>query len=180
MGAKRLIFGLGALLLLLAGCTTTGDRPEKPQFVGFKVNASPLDRVKLIYHPAPNNPKWKQKCTIDISGSGMLELRSGKSERVNESFWQKPEAENWSDMHYDRLNLQPADTQLLLQRIVDCGAFPHKESIKLPEIPPAPYVIVYAQIGRHRAVQIKADPRFFRIAELLLAEFEADNLRPRR
>lgn len=175
MHKRKALLMAASIGSLLTGCARF-NRNGAGDTEWFVVEASPLDRAKLIYHPAAGNPSGKGQQTVDISGSGLLQLISGSSERALTSFWTDPEADNWEDLYTDRLFLQRDEITLLLQRLVDCGAFPKKANKGVDEPRPnPPYVILYTHIGQHKALQVTTDENILYIAELILKEFAADD-----
>lgn len=111
---------LSLLIVLLAGCTALNE-------VRFTVDPSSLDYAQLrIVRPSPVDGK-SETIRIDLSGSGFLEMTTGRSERVTDSFWRQSEDPEWQDMHRTHAMLSAVETAAFFQKLVDLGIFDRKQ-----------------------------------------------------
>lgn len=160
---KKLQFLLPLALIVLAACTSLTQ-------VRFTVEQSSLDYALFrTSHPSPNGgPPTVIK--LELQGSGYLEYRSGKSERVRDGFWQESESPDWQDLHRDRIVLTQEETVAIYQRLVDAGIFDTTRGDKPTDNPSA--LAVMASIRFKKKLILTSDPVYVDIFNELLARFE--------
>ncbi len=108
------------LVIAAAGCASLNE-------VRFTVDPSALDYAQFrIVRPSPVDGK-AETIRIDLSGSGFLEMMTGRSERVTDSFWRQSEDPVWQDLHRTHVMLSPAETAIIFQKLVNLGIFDHKQ-----------------------------------------------------
>jgi hypothetical protein len=125
-------------LVLAAGCASLNE-------VRFTVDPSGLDYAQFRISRASAIDGKAETIRIDLSGSGFLEMTTGQSERVTESFWQPSDNPNWQDLHRTHEMLSADETTAIFQQLVDLGMFDRKQ----PEeaTPPPHDLAILAQIG---------------------------------
>jgi hypothetical protein len=142
------------LLAAVAGCTSINE-------VRFTVDPSSLDYAQFrIVRPSPVDGK-SETIRIDLAGSGFLEMTTGRSERVTESFWQQSEDPVWQDLHRTHVMLSAAETATLFQKLVDLGIFDRKQ----PEeaTPPPHDLAVLVAIGFRKQLVLTSRTEYRRL-----------------
>jgi len=156
-------FQLTLLVLMLlsgGGCASLNE-------VRFTVDPSALDYAQMrISRPSPVDGKT-ETIRIDISGSGFLEMTTGRSERVTDSFWRQSQDPVWQDLHRAHAMLSPAETAAIFQRFVDLGIFDRKQ----PEeaTPPPHDLAVLVAIGFRKRLLLTSRADYRRIFDELEA-----------
>jgi len=148
------------LLAAVAGCASINE-------VRFTVDPSSLDYAQFrIVRPSPVDGK-SETIRIDLSGSGFLEMTTGRSERVTESFWQQSEDPVWQDLHRTHVMLSAAETAVLYQKLVDLGIFDRKQP-KEAKQPPHDLAVLVA-IGFRKQLVLTSRPEYRRLFDDLEA-----------
>jgi hypothetical protein len=139
---------LAALMITLwfSGCASLNAALNE---VRFDVETSALDYVTMACHipQEPDRSAWLQ-----LSGSGLLEVRRGSSKRVGDDMWHSPDQANWDDYRSNRIALSKPQTEDAFQWLVDAGFFDRdlKNSASTNEV----YFAMVAQVGfkKQRAI----------------------------
>ncbi len=155
-----------ALLLtatLLAGCSTLTE-------VRFTVEPSSLDYAQFRTSRPSRNGGPPTVVRLELAGSGYLEYRSGRSERVRNGFWQESESPDWEDLHTDHVVLTQEETVAIYQRLVDAGIFDRVRQ-KEPTGRPSSLAVM-ASIRFKKELILTSDPVYVEIFEELLSKFE--------
>ncbi len=140
------------LLAAVAGCTSINE-------VRFTVDPSSLDYAQFrIVRPSPVDGK-SETIRIDLAGSGFLEMTTGRSERVTESFWQQSEDPVWQDLHRTHVMLSAAETATLFQKLVDLGIFDRKQPEEATPPPHDLAVLVAIGFRKQLVLTSRADYR---------------------
>jgi len=148
------------LIVLMAGCASLNE-------VRFTVDPSSLDYVQFrISRPSPVDGR-PETIRIDLAGSGFLEMTTGRSERVLDSFWRQSEDPVWQDLHRTHAMLAPSETAAVFQRLVDLGMFDRKQP---PETKPPPHdLAVLAAIGFKKRLVLTSRAEYRRLFDDLEA-----------
>lgn len=117
------------ILVNAYGCTALNE-------VRFTVEPSSLDYAQFRISRTSAANGQPETVRIDLSGSGYLEMTTGRSERVTDSFWRQSEDPAWQDLQKTYVMLPAAQTRDIFQRMVDMGIFDRKQP---EEITPPPH-----------------------------------------
>ena len=148
------------VLLAAAGCASLNE-------VRFTVEPSSLDYAQLrISRPSAVDGK-PETIRIDISGSGFLEMTTGRSERVTDSFWRQSEDPAWQDLQRAHVMLSPVETAAIFQRFVDLGIFDYKHPDE--KTPPPHDLAVLVAIGFKKRLILTSRADYRRIFDDLEA-----------
>ena len=153
---------LAAAALAVAGCTALNQ-------VRFTVKPSSLDYAQFRRTRVSPVNGHVETLRLDLSGSGFLELTSGRSERVSSGFWRESDSPTWQDLRKDHVMLTETEATAILQRLVDAGMFDRKRD---PRKDPPPHdLAILAAIRFEKRLVLTADPAFHRIFDALLERF---------
>jgi hypothetical protein len=156
-------------LLLVACLLATANGCAYLSRVRFTVEESSLDYVQFRQvKDAEGGPSPIVNC-LELSGSGYLEYRTGRSERVRDGFWQESTSPHLEDLHSDHLVLSQEETVAICQRLVDAGFFDGKQKQESDEN--APKIIILARIGFEKRVIVTASAVYVDIFEELMLKF---------
>lgn len=148
------------LLVAAAGCTALNE-------VRFTVDPSSLDYAQFrIVCSSPVDGK-PETIRVDLSGSGFLEMTTGRSERVTDSFWRQSEDPAWQDLHRAHVMLSAAETAAIFQKLVDLGIYDRKQ----PEeaTPPPHDLAVLVAIGFRKKLVLTSRTDYRRLFDELEA-----------
>ncbi len=106
---------------------------------------------------------------LDLSGSGFLEITTGKSERVRDPFWKPSDDPEWQDIRRDHLFLSPQETAVVFQTLIDAGIFNHRQDPK--DHPPPHRLAVLVSIGARKKLLLTSHPGYLRLFDALMDRF---------
>lgn len=130
-----LLFALGGL----AGCGLFWDDPY------VAVTTSPLNWVEIHYYNANREPIRRE--TVRINGAGFVEVKSGTSRRVSDSFAKTMTDATWNDISTQNYNVDPEHIREVFQDLVNAGLFDKDKMFKATKYPsPGRFVAVRAAI----------------------------------
>lgn len=104
-----------AALAVLAGCGLFWDDP----YVTVTDNA--LNWIEVHYYNAAREPV--RRVSVRINGAGFVEVKSGTSHLVSDSFAKDPSAVEWDDIRVSKGNVDPAHVREIFQELVNYGLF---------------------------------------------------------
>lgn len=160
----KLLF-LSMLVALAGGCSTLYE-------VRFPVDPSVTDQAYLTYHAVTLNGETAPVVTrLDVSGSGHLLLKRGRSERVQNSYWREPYGENWRDIQSDQLVLTRDETTACFQALVDAGFLDRRRGPPPLLQAGSPYLSIVAIIDGRKGYIVTSDPVYLSVFRDLLARF---------
>ena len=139
---------LKTLLLLplacLAGCGLFFDDPY------IHVTTTPLNWCEIHYYNATRDPI--RRTFVRVNGLGHVEVRSGTSRRVSDSFAKNPADETWNDITTRQYTVDPEHVRELFQNLVNAGLFDRDKMFTSTKHPPT---------GRFIAVRAAIDNKTF-------------------
>jgi hypothetical protein len=166
MNFKTLLITTSCLALtLLCGCATLDKLNQKR----FTVEHSSLDWVQFSRTVNGKDDKNPVTVRLQLDGSGYLELRTGRSTRVKDDFWQQSATDNWQDIRTDRVVLSQDETVKIYQRLVDAGVYDRTKQRK--EERAKATLAILARIDFEKKLVVTNDPVFIKIFDDLLAKF---------
>lgn len=140
------------LLAAAAGCAALND-------VRFTVDPSSLDYAQFrIVRPSPVDGK-PETIRIDLAGSGFLEMTTGRSERVTDSFWRQSEDPVWQDLHRAHVMLSADETAAIFQKLVDLGIYDRRQPEEATPPPHDLAVLVTVGFRKKLVLTSRADYR---------------------
>lgn len=136
---RRRIFGRALLLLLagVAGCGLFWDDPY------VTVTVTPLNWIEIHYYNANREPIRRE--TVRVNGSGFVEVKSGTSRRVSDSFAKSVGDATWDDYHTQNYHVDPEHVREVFQDLVNAGLFDRDKMFHATKYPsPGRFIAVRA------------------------------------
>jgi hypothetical protein len=124
---KKLAMLLLLPLLLLSGCGLFWDDP----YVTVTNNA--LNWVEIHYFNANREPV--RRVALRITGSGFVEVKSGTSRRVSDSFAKGFSEDTWNDFRSSRYHVDPDHVREVFQDFVNAGLFDKDKIFRATKYP---------------------------------------------
>jgi hypothetical protein len=124
---KKLAMLLLLPLLLLSGCGLFWDDP----YVTVTNNA--LNWVEIHYFNANREPV--RRVAVRITGSGFVEVKSGTSRRVSDSFAKGFSEDTWNDFRSSRYHVDPDHVREVFQDFVNAGLFDKDKIFRATKYP---------------------------------------------
>ena len=106
-----LIFGL----LTSSGCGLFWDDPY------VSVTTTPLNWCEIHYYNATRDPV--RRVSVRITGAGFVDVKSGTSRRVSDSFAKSMDDPTWDDYRNRQFSVDPEHVRELFQNLVNAGLF---------------------------------------------------------
>lgn len=134
--AVRLAVAAAPFLLAAAGCASV-DEEGRLRHKQFDVKGSGLDWIEIVYEPAPGDARFPYPVRLSFVGSGSLEMKSGPSPQVEDSFSQNYLDPRWNDFVKETATFTPDEMKAAFQTLVDEGLVatpspPRVEDLKRP------------------------------------------------
>lgn len=129
---------------LLAGCGLFWDDPY------VTVTTHPLNWVEIHYYNATLDPVTR--ASVRIAGTGFVEVKSGTSKRVSDSFAKNMADATWEDFHTQQKQVSPEHVRELFQELVNAGLFDKDKVLRSTKFPSR---------GRFIAVRAAIDGKTF-------------------
>ncbi len=130
-------FSTVVLLLLLAGCGLFWDDPY------VTVTTSPLNWIEVHYYNANREPIRRE--TVRVNGTGFVEVKSGTSRRVTDSFAKSITDATWDDYHTQNYYVDQEHVREVFQDLVNGGLFDREKFLKSTKHPsPGRFIAVRA------------------------------------
>jgi len=170
----------GLALLLLAGVAGCGIFWDDPY---VQVTTSPLNWVEIHYYNANREPIRRE--TVRVTGSGLVEVKSGTSRRVSDSFAKSMTDATWDDYNTQQYQVDPEHVQALFQDLVNAGIFDKDKVLKNTRHPsPGRFIAVRAAIDNKTFSEpenvFEADPELAEHLYNMVREFKRPTLGRRR
>ena len=106
---------LALLLAFLAGCGILFDDPY------VQVTDTPLNWCEVHYYNATRDPI--RRTSVRVNGLGHVEVKTGTSRRVSDSFAKNPADETWDDITTRQYTVDPEHVREVFQNLVNAGLF---------------------------------------------------------
>ena len=128
-----------AALALMTGCGRFWENPY------VTVTETPLNWCEIHYYNTSRKPI--RRVAVRITGAGFVEVRSGTSRRVSDSFAKTMTDPTWNDFHPRQFQIDPVHVRKEFQRLVDAGLFDRDKMFKSTKYPsPGRFIAVRAAI----------------------------------
>jgi len=131
-------------LAFLAGCGLFFDDPY------VHVTTTPLNWCEIHYYNATRDPI--RRTSVRVTGSGHVEVKSGTSRRVSDSFAKNMADETWNDITTRQYTVDPEHVREVFQNLVNAGLFDRDKMFTSTKYPLA---------GRFIAVRAAFDNKTF-------------------
>ena len=139
---------LKALLLsplaFLAGCGLFFDDPY------VQVTNTPLNWFEIHYYNATRDPI--RRTSVRVTGIGHVEVKTGTSRRVSDSFAKNNADATWDDITTSQYTVDPEHVRDVFQNLVNAGLFDRDKMFTSTKHPPA---------GRFIAVRAALDNKTY-------------------
>ena len=102
-------------LAILSGCGLFWDDPY------VTVTTTPLNWCEIHYYNATREPV--RRVAVRITGAGFVDVKSGTSRRVSDSFAKSMDDATWDDYRNRQFNVDPEHVREVFQNLVNAGLF---------------------------------------------------------
>ena len=109
------LFTITCSLFVISGCGLFWDDPY------VTVTVTPLNWCEIHYYNATREPV--RRVSVRITGAGFVDVKSGTSRRVSDSFAKSMDDETWDDYRARQFNVDPDHVRELFQNLVNAGLF---------------------------------------------------------
>jgi len=141
-------FALYSSLLTLAGCGMFWDDPY------VTVTVTPLNWCEVHYYNATREPV--RRVSVRVNGVGFVEVKSGTSRRVSDSFAKSIDDDTWDDYRVRQYNVEPDHVRELFQNLVNAGLFDKDRMFTSTKYPSkGRFIAVRAAIDNKTQTEVK-------------------------
>lgn len=102
-------------LAFVAGCGLLFDDPY------VEVTTTPLNWCEIHYYNATRDPI--RRTSVRLTGVGLVEVKTGTSRRVSDSFAKNNTDATWDDMATSQYTVDPEHMREVFQNLVNAGLF---------------------------------------------------------
>ncbi len=171
------LFTLHSSLFTLAGCGLFWDDPY------VTVTTTPLNWCEIHYYNASREPV--RRVSVRLTGSGFVDVKSGTSRRVSDSFAKSMDDETWDDYHARQYTVDPEHVRELFQNLVNAGLFDKDKMFTSTKYPShGRFIAVRAAIDNKTQTEVKNvfedDPELAERLYNIVLEFNRPMLARRR
>lgn len=131
-------------LVFAAGCGILFDDPY------VEVTSTPLNWCEVHYYNATREPI--RRTSVRLTGLGLVEVKTGTSRRVSDSFAKNVNDESWDDIVTRQYNVPPEHMREVFQNLVNGGLFDREKIFRSTR---------YPSPGRFLAVRAAFDNKTF-------------------
>lgn len=169
-----------ALLALACGATGCGLFWDDPYVT---VTNTPLNWVEIHYYNANREPIRRE--TVRVNGSGFVDVKSGTSRRVSDSFAKGIADSTWDDYNTQNYHVDPEHVRELFQDLVNGGLFDKDKMFRSTKHPsPGRFIAVRAAIDNKTYSEpqnvFESDPELAEILYNIVREFKRPTLGRRK
>ena len=123
------LFTIHCSLFAISGCGLFWDDPY------VTVTVTPLNWCEIHYYNATREPV--RRVSVRITGAGFVDVKSGTSRRVSDSFAKSMDDETWDDYRARQFSVDPEHVRELFQNLVNAGLFDRDKMFTSTKYPPA-------------------------------------------
>ena len=132
---RRVFMACG--LVFLAGCGLFWDDPY------VTVTADALNWLEVHYYNASRDPV--RRVSVRITGAGFVEVKSGTSRLVSDSFAKNFESADWGDIRNMEYHVDADHVREIFQELVNAGLFDRDKMFRSTKYPsPGRFIAVRA------------------------------------
>ncbi len=164
-------------LLTFSGCGLFWDDPY------VTVTVTPLNWCEIHYYNATREPV--RRVSVRITGAGFVDVKSGTSRRVSDSFAKSMDDETWDDYRNRQFSVDPEHVREVFQTFVNAGLFDKDKMFTSTKYPSqGRFIAVRAAIDNKTQTEVKnlfeEDPNLAECLYNAVLEFNRPTLaRPR-
>ena len=164
-------------LLTFSGCGLFWDDPY------VTVTVTPLNWCEIHYYNATREPV--RRVSVRITGAGLVDVKSGTSRRVSDSFAKSMDDETWDDYRNRQFSVDPEHVREVFQTFVNAGLFDKDKMFTSTKYPSqGRFIAVRAAIDNKTQTEVKnlfeEDPNLAECLYNAVLEFNRPTLaRPR-
>ncbi len=142
------LFTLHSSIFVLSGCGLFWDDPY------VTVTNTPLNWCEIHYYNATREPV--RRVSVRLTGSGFVEVKSGTSRRVSDSFAKSMDDATWNDYRNRRFNVDPDHVREVFQNLVNVGLFDKDKMFTSTKYPSqGRFIAVRAAIDNKTQTEVK-------------------------
>ena len=109
------LFTIHCSLFAISGCGLFWDDPY------VTVTVTPLNWCEIHYYNATREPV--RRVSVRITGAGFVDVKSGTSRRVSDSFAKSMDDATWDDYRARQFSVDPEHVREVFQNLVNAGLF---------------------------------------------------------
>ena len=99
-----------------------------------RVTTTPLNWCEIHYYNATRDPV--RRTSVRVTGLGLVEVKSGTSRRVSDSFAKNPTDATWDDIRTSQYTVDPEHVREVFQNLVNAGLFDRDKMFTSTKHPP--------------------------------------------
>ena len=135
-------------LLTFSGCGLFWDDPY------VTVTVTPLNWCEIHYYNATREPV--RRVSVRLTGAGFVDVKSGTSRRVSDSFAKSMDDETWDDYRNRQFNVDPDHVREVFQNLVNAGLFDKDKMFTSTKYPSqGRFIAVRAAIDNKTQTEVK-------------------------
>ena len=135
-------------LLTFSGCGLFWDDPY------VTVTVTPLNWCEIHYYNATREPV--RRVSVRITGAGFVDVKSGTSRRVSDSFAKSMDDETWDDYRNRQFSVDPEHVREVFQTFVNAGLFDKDKMFTSTKYPSqGRFIAVRAAIDNKTQTEVK-------------------------
>ena len=142
------LFTLYSSLFTFSGCGLFWDDPY------VTVTVTPLNWCEIHYYNATRDPV--RRVSVRITGAGFVDVKSGTSRRVSDSFAKSMDDATWDDYRARQFNVDPDHVREVFQNLVNAGLFDKDKMFTSTKYPSqGRFIAVRAAIDNKTQTEVK-------------------------
>ena len=142
------LFTIHCSLFAISGCGLFWDDPY------VTVTVTPLNWCEIHYYNATREPV--RRVSVRITGEGFVDVKSGTSRRVSDSFAKSMEDPTWDDYRNRQFRVDPDHVREIFQTFVNAGLFDKDKMFTSTKYPSqGRFIAVRAAIDNKTQTEVK-------------------------
>jgi hypothetical protein len=118
------------------------------------VTTTPLNWCEIHYYNATREPV--RRVAVRITGAGFVDVKSGTSRRVSDSFAKSMDDATWDDYRNRQFNVDPEHVREVFQNLVNAGLFDKDKMFTSTKYPSqGRFIAVRAAIDNKTQTEVK-------------------------
>ena len=142
------LFAILCSLFAISGCGLFWDDPY------VTVTTTPLNWCEIHYYNATREPV--RHVSVRLTGAGFVDVKSGTSRRVSDSFAKSMDDTSWDDYRVRQFNVDPDHMREVFQALVNAGLFDKDKMFTSTKYPSqGRFIAVRAAIDNKTQTEVK-------------------------